>query len=521
MNERDFDNIFKDNIGDELPFDFRPDDWQAAAQELDKVLPAAIAAPAIVPQPRILTWHKWAAAAAVVFVASQTWLLAKLFDLNSEVTTLKSANVAEVQSSTQPTTETKTFVKYDTIVRTVVVESSAQKEATVSASEKASNSNIAANNDIYKKVYKDVYNQVRKEIGAELEATKAALAVATKGSTQSEQSKTASPNTPKNTENKANIATNVTSEKTGNNTVKNNEQNTQKDAPKDVLTPNITKNEAIASQKNELPSDKNNTPNDFDKNNNNIALIAAINKELGAFDKIPYLDSKSVKSIHNAQMWMNEDEKEALYWAAHRRTIIKPLSIPSNWSIGINALGVWSEYPKDSVVLNKGINFRLAYDLKNNWRVTADIETWKESFESKIDSNRHQPSPFPNYAFEKANYDSRLVQVRLGADYQYFNKTIFTPYIGAGVTYKKCTEKTIEVQLRNPQKPGEPPIRFNDKDFDKEFQSSSPLYASLRAGVNIALLKRLNLTTSITGQWRMNGNSNQTWSAQIGLAYTL
>ena len=51
MTERDFDNIFKDKIGDELPFDFRPSDWLAAEQELDKLLPVtAPVAPLVAPR---------------------------------------------------------------------------------------------------------------------------------------------------------------------------------------------------------------------------------------------------------------------------------------------------------------------------------------------------------------------------------------------------------------------------------------------------------------------------------------
>ena len=63
MTERDFDKIFQDKIGDELPFEFQPADWLAAEQELDKVMP--ISAP-VAPVMRLLTWHKWAAAAAVL-----------------------------------------------------------------------------------------------------------------------------------------------------------------------------------------------------------------------------------------------------------------------------------------------------------------------------------------------------------------------------------------------------------------------------------------------------------------------
>ena len=39
MTERDFDKIFQDKIGDELPFEFHHADWLAAEQELDKVMP--------------------------------------------------------------------------------------------------------------------------------------------------------------------------------------------------------------------------------------------------------------------------------------------------------------------------------------------------------------------------------------------------------------------------------------------------------------------------------------------------
>ena len=140
MTEREFDKFFKDRIGDEeQSFDFRTDDWLAASHELDKVLP--VAAPVVVPPTRLLTWHKWSAAAAVVFLASQVWLIAKIMDLKHEVASLKQENVVLTQpeKTVTPQKRLETVVQYDTVFKSVVIEKPIYKTQLLKDADKLNN----------------------------------------------------------------------------------------------------------------------------------------------------------------------------------------------------------------------------------------------------------------------------------------------------------------------------------------------------------------------------------------------
>ena len=128
MTERDFDTIFKDKIGDELPFDFRPADWLAAEQELDKLMPLAAPATPIVKGfiPRLLTWHKWGVAAAVLLLGSQLYLMTQLNKVKDEVIALHqektewgASNKADIfdNNNTQ-----SIVIQHDTVTKTVYIE---------------------------------------------------------------------------------------------------------------------------------------------------------------------------------------------------------------------------------------------------------------------------------------------------------------------------------------------------------------------------------------------------------------
>ena len=126
MTERDFDKIFQDKIGDELPFDFRPNDWLAAEQELDKSLPTAAPVAPLATVPRFLAWHKWAAAAAILLLGSQLFLMTELRNVKQEVVTLHKENTAlmaiEKGNKSADKNAQNLIVQHDTIIKTIIVE---------------------------------------------------------------------------------------------------------------------------------------------------------------------------------------------------------------------------------------------------------------------------------------------------------------------------------------------------------------------------------------------------------------
>ncbi len=538
MTEREFDDMFKDKLGDELPFDFRSGDWQAAAQELDKVLPVA---PLVTPNPvlspvsKTLGWYKWAAAAAVLAVVSQGWLLTKLFDISHELNSLKQQNsvvAAPVEKQSENTIITKNteggltdnserVVIRDTIIKYVEVPAKATQESnyqTGATNNAIQNGGIIAQNDDTKALLKEV-NQLKKAIKeknniieAQKEAVQSAIA-------RSEV---------KNDKKAENIA---------NKGCKN--QNNSRDKPaSDKKEDNNTINNNPIIAQNNSSIDKINTPNNsvnaLDKNapatttNSEVAEVA---KERLALDKLNHLPSigfNSVKSNYKAVMELSSEDLYLLH--SSRRNIIKPLPDLSGWKVGANALTVVTNFDyrdgkveKHQKIVNNGFNARVMYDLNRNWRATADINIWEECFKPRIDLDSfHRKSPFPkpspDYELSKVSFNSKIAQIRVGADYLLPNKTAVTPFLGFGLAYSWKTKKEIEFEYKNNDKSKPPLPPYAIPNYDKD---QSPYYFSLRAGVEGKIYKRLSWSANITSQLRLNSKTNQIWGSQVGLAYAL
>lgn len=499
MNEREFDDIFKDRIGDELPFDFRPSDWEAAAQELDKVLPV-MSAPAVAPNPviqpaaKILGFSKWAAAAAVVVMASQGWLLAKLFDVSHELKALKEQNsvaIATPQEATNTTKSAETIVIRDTIVKTVYIE--------VPTSQKANKSNILKSNQL----------DTPQNGTWTVENKKQNLNTTTENSTPNALNNTNKNNRPTEVINdKQNII--AQSDVTG----KNNSQPLINTANPEKKPEN---NNSVIAQNNST-LDKTITPNTTN-------ATAAENKEsiaLGSLYHLPTVKLHTVSPLHKDALWMNTEDLKLIYNSGGK-SIIKPLPMENGWKIGVNAVAILTELPKNGgTKTDYGYNGRVTYEVNSNWRASADASFWNESYSMHIDSVRRPPvgPPSPDYDLSQVNLKAKIVQLRAGADYLFLNKTTITPFVGLGLAYKIKTQNDFEYQFKssNPNKPNIPIAIHNDDD---KTTADNPYYLSMRAGAEGKIYRRLGWSANVTGQLRLNSRSNQTWGAQVGLVYSL
>ncbi len=537
MTEREFDDMFKDKLGDELPFDFRSGDWQAAAQELDKVLPVAPLAtpnPVLSPVSKTLGWYKWAAAAAVLAVVSQGWLLTKLYDISNELNALKQQNnvaAAPIEKQSENTTIAKNtdtkgnytegVVIRDTIVKYVEVPARAPQESTYQTGTQdnaTQNSGTIAQNDDTKALLKEV-NQLKKAI-----KEKNNIIEAQKEAAQSAIARTEDKNDKK-------------AENVANNGFKN--QNDSRDKPaldKKEVNNAINNNPIIAQNNSSI--DKINTPNNsvnaLDKNalatttNSDIAEATKEKLTLDKLNRLPALSFSPLKSNFKETLEMNAEDLYLLH--SSRRNIIKPLPDLSGWKVGANALTVVTNFDyrdgkveKHDKIISNGFNARVMYDVNNNWRATADVNIWEESFKPNIDLDSfHRKSPFPkpspDYELSKVSFNSKNAQIRIGADYLLPNKTVITPFLGFGLAYSWKSKKEIEFEYKNNDKSKPPLPPYAIPNYDKD---QSPYYFSLRAGVEGKIYKRLSWSANITSQLRLNSKTNQIWGSQMGLAYAL
>ena len=462
MTEKEFDKFFKDRIGDEeQSFDFRTDDWLAASHELDKVLP--VAAPVVVPPTRLLTWHKWSAAAAVVFLASQVWLIAKIMDLKHEVGSLKQENVAltRPEKTAAPEKRLETVVQYDTVFKSVVIE---------------------------KPVYK---TQLLKD-----NATPSQLTDNLNNKTQNDKNSTPIIN---------------------NQSQKENSLNTDKTLEKaNANNSAIAENNSSIIGKNDLKTVEN--PNNIDKSDTNNSLDNnTINSLRGkdALAALPNVGLQIVKSNSRETAVLDMSE----WLMLQKRSIIQPAPLMTNgWTLGANGLFVLSECGPKKSKINPGANIRLTYDLRSNWRLTADVDFWKESHPSP-DTTSHRPPftpPSPDYRLSNVDLKSKTIAVRIGADYEWINKSAVTPFIGFGFAYQLKTEDKIEFQYRKPGKPNFPiAIRNDEHDDDK------PLSLSLRVGAMGKIYRRLGWSVNIGKDLPFSGRTNQLLSGQVGFSYAL
>lgn len=496
MTERDFDKIFQDNIGDELPFDFRPDDWIAAEQELDKLMPT------VAPVPRFLTWHKWAIAATVLLLGSQLFLLKELRNVKQEVVSLHQQNgdlkATEKVGKNAPSATQSIVIQHDTIVKTIIVEvpkssNTLEKELKERGIEKKNFDDFVAHQNAINDRNEAAYSNNK---GDKTKNSKPNLAA--------KNSDTPLLNTDKTPLQIVENATKI---------------NAQKDSilngKKDLIANELNNKQELKDNKQEGVKD--NKQDDL-KDNKQGGLIE-INKDKSVLNALPNTLLTTVKSMNRAKNWLNDEAFDFIPMS--KPVIIKPIAQPNGWEISASTLFLatnehFRPQPKpqsrdDSnrdAAFSVGANLRLSYNIRNNIRLSAEADFWRESH-TQDSMNRPPRERLPlDYQLVDVEQKTRSLQLRIGADYKFRQIIGLQPFIGIGLAYQKQTDDEFEYKFKKAGKIT--PVREpNESGFNK------PISLSIRAGVEGKIYRRLGWSLDVNAQGR------NTLSSHIGLKYAL
>ena len=260
-------------------------------------------------------------------------------------------------------------------------------------------------------------------------------------------------------------------------------------------------------------------PNNIDKTDTNNSLDNnAINALRGkdALAALPNVGLQTVKSNSRESAILNMNE----WLMLQKRSIIQPAPLMTNgWTLGANSLFLLNEVGRNKSILNHGANIRLAYDLRSNWRLTADANFYGESHPHPDSLNSHNPPISPpsiDYNLSKVNQKSKNIAIRIGADYEWMNKSTVTPFIGFGLAYQLKTLDETEYEFKSPRNPTIPfSVRNNERKDDK------PLSLSLRVGAMGKIYRRLGWSVNIGKDLPFSSRTNQLLNGQIGFSYTL
>lgn len=498
MTERDFDKIFQDKIGDELPFDFRPDDWLAAEQELDKLLPTAAPVAPLTVVPRFLTWHKWAAAAAVLLLASQLFLMTELRSVKQEVVTLHKKNAELVALEKGDKTSSNVadkvadkntqsiVIQHDTIIKTIIVEvpqrhTTLEKELEKRGVQKGDFDNFIANQNALN------------------ERNEAGFSTNKKNKTSVDKS---------NLTAKTNDATLLNTNKTPLQTVENASINKNKKDNELVDKKQLTTDE--------LNDKKQLTTNELTDNKDNELLN--VNKDKPVVANLPNTELTTVKSIGRAKNWLNDEAFDFIPMS--KMPIIKPISIPNGWEISVNSLFLNAnehrrpkfQLPRDNDKedrLSIGANVRLGYNIRKNLRLSAEVDFWSERHKQEINSRPPNVPLPPDYVLVNVEQTYRAYQIRVGADYKFRQIIGIQPFIGLGLAYQERLNDGFEFQFKRNGNRVPPIFERNDDKFNV------PISLGIRAGVEGKLYRRFGWSVDI------NAQRGVTLSSHVGLKYAL
>jgi hypothetical protein len=496
----DFDNIFKDKIGDELPYDFRPGDWLAAEQELDKLMP--LAAP-IAPSPRFLTWHKWAIAATILLLGSQLYLMTELSKVKQEVVTLHEENkgliTAKKANKSDFNTPQAVVIQHDTLVKTVFIEVPQKGQAAEQS---------VKGKEIQRRDF-DNFADNKNSINERNEAV----------SSNAKNNKATPP--------KTNFAPKINELNTENMALKTVENakkiEVKKDVLKDANNVVINKNELAdinrenANKSVETNKENADNLNQINKENANNSLENK--KENNVLNTLPNNQLALVKSINRAKNWL--DDAAFDFILTSKPVIIKPITEPNGWEISANALLLTNEEHRrphlphgsepDDQKASIGANLRLSYNLKSNIRLSADADFWSERH-GQDTTGRPQILP-KDFTLTGVEQTFRSFQLRVGADYKFRQIIGIQPFIGLGLAYQKRSNDGFEFVYKKDNNKLPPIAVPNETKFDK------PLFISLRAGLEGKIYRRLSWSVDVNGQRGVS--YGQTWSSHFGLKYAL
>jgi hypothetical protein len=517
MTERDFDNIFKDKIGDELPFDFRPSDWLAAEQELDKLMPLAapatpVAPPSIAPIPRLLAWHKWAVAAAVLLLGSQVYLMTQLGKVKNEVVALhqektellSTAEAKKIDENAPKNMPQSVVIQHDTVVKTVFVEvpqksNTSQQFAQGKTSSKqagpkrfdtieGSDNRLDERNEVIGMSPKTQgstpakMNLATKNTG--LNAEKIALNSVENASRIGGQKEDILIN--KNEVNKSDLI-NGNKENTDNSFVINKENTPNSTVIKNDNSGNLLDNKLINST--EL----------INKENTN--KLAEIKKENTVLNTLPNADLAIVKSMSRAKNWLNDETFDFILTA--KRVIIKPTSEPNGWEITASTLLLATDEHRrpryrgaggdhDDQRMSTGANLRIGYNLNKRLRLSVEADIWNERH-GQDTAGRPQILP-QDFKLTTVEQTFTGLQLRMGADYKTRQVFGLQPFVGIGLAYQKRSNDDFQFRYKKDNKTLPPIAVPNENKFDK------PIFLSVRAGIEGKIYRRLNWSVDVNAQ---------------------
>ena len=511
MTERDFDKIFQDKIGDELPFDFRPDDWLAAEQELDKLLPTVAPVAAV---PRFLTWHKWAAAAAVLLLASQLFLMTELRNVKQEVVTLHKENVTLEAVKKDDNSNTKNIqsivIQHDTIVKTIIVEvpqrsTTLEKELEKRGVQKNDFDNFIANQNAINERNEAGFSTNKRDKTA---TQKNNLAVKTKEDVLLNSNK-------------------IPLQTMGNASKNNGQKDNNSNDKKQLATNDLNDKKQLAANElndkkqlaaNELNDKKQLATNELMGNKDNDLLN--LNKDKSIVVNLPNTQLATVKSIGRAKNWLNDEAFDFIPMS--KMSIIKPISVPNGWEISVNSLFLnadehrrskpQSSQPRDNNAderLSIGANVRLGYNIKKNIRLSAEADFWSERHGQDINSRSPIVQLPSEYVLVNVEQTYGAFQIRIGADYKFRQIIGCQPFIGLGLAYQKRMNDGFEYEFKKNGNRVPPIFEHNDGKFNV------PVSLGLRAGVEGKIYRRFGWSVDI------NAQRGATLSSHLGLKYAL
>ena len=258
--------------------------------------------------------------------------------------------------------------------------------------------------------------------------------------------------------------------------------------------------------------------------NKNVELIN-LNRQLIDFNKdksivndLPNLQLMAVQSINRNKNWLDDTAFDFIT-TMKKMPIIKPISVPNGWEIGVNSLFLVNDDhrrqppqsgPRDArkdEQVSVGANLRLAYNVRRNLRLSAEVDFWSEQHAQ--DTGRFKPPVTPtDFTFVSVEQLSRSWQIRIGTDYKFRQIIGLQPFIGVGLAYQTRSNDEFEYKLRKGNDIISP-RSANDKPF------KSPLSLDIRAGVEGKIYRRLSWSFDV------NAQRSTTLSSHIGLKYAL
>ena len=227
----------------------------------------------------------------------------------------------------------------------------------------------------------------------------------------------------------------------------------------------------------------------------------------------------AVKSTNRNKNWLNDTAFDFIT-LMKKLPIIKPVSVPNGWEIGVNSLFLSNEDHRKTESpqkrndnnekrLSVGANLRLGYNTRYNVRLSAEVDFWSERHSQ--DTGRRSPKftlP-PDFKLQSAEQFSRSWQIRLGADYKTPQLFGLQPFIGIGLAYQGRSNDEFQYRFKKDNTHLPPVNEPNDEQFRK------PISFGIRAGVEGKIYRRLSWSVDVNAQRSM------TLSSHIGLKYAL